>query len=441
MTFANIRNFINEGYQKGTKGVFLTVWDDGGPHFFNHDWYGIAFNAEQCWKPNKDDIGPFDRRFSQAFYGDRQNAVPEAIWELNKLTHLGPTFEMNELVFGKIMIPEKGKSASYSLAEWDQIQKVAEEASRLLSAGTPSRYSNDFLALEFTCRQYVFLADARQHLFEAAQHYRAALDVQSENRDKALEYLENARLLVAEQADTFNDLTARFEILWNLENRPHWYDVATTIYTGRNRAFADQLSLLDQAISRFSSGQPIPPPGEVRMDIRKHDGQYFQYWLLCGSFPFSDQGEAGRDFLRDMGGEAEARPYPGMRFSDGGRTTYTWQKYDSPFTDRLELELVYPDENLAVAYAYCTIDAPADKMTKALIGTSDGVTVYCNGEKILEKHVQRALVPDEDQVMLPLKKGSNHLLLKIERLKPGWKFTFRLEDENIRNHKQKYYIQ
>ncbi len=441
MTFTNIRNFINEGYSKGTQGVILTVWDDGGPHFFNHDWYGVAYNAEQCWKPNKDDTAPFDRRFSQAFYGDHQNAVPQAIWELNKLTHLGPTFEMNELVFGKIMIPEKGKSASYYLEEWDQVRQVAEEAARLLSEGSPTRHVDDWQSLEFVSRQYMFLADCRQHLFEASESYRAAMDIQSENRDKALEYLEKARLVVAKEASSFEDLSRQFEILWNQESRPHWYDVATEIYTRRNHAFAEQLFLLDQVISRFSSGEPIPSPGDIRMDIHKHHGQYFQYWLLCGSFPFSDPGEAGMDFLQDMGGEAGARPYPGMRFSDEGGTTYTWQKYDSPYTDRLELELVYPDINLAVAYAYCTIDAPADKMTKALVGTSDGVTIYCNGEKLIEKHLQRELVQDEDQVILPLKKGRNHLLLKIDRLKPGWKFTFRLEDEDVRNHKQKYYIQ
>ncbi len=441
MTFTNIRNFINEGYQKGTKGVFLTVWDDGGPHFFNHDWYGVAYNAEQCWKPNNDDTAPFARRFSQAFYGDHQNAVPQAIEELNKLTHLGPTFEMNELVFGKIMIPEKGKNASYYLKEWDQIRMVAEEAASLLSDGTPSRNKEDWQSLAFVCQQYTFLADSRQHLFEAAEKYRAAMDVQSENRDKALEYLEKSRLLVTNEAASFKDLTRQFEILWNMESRPHWYEAATEIYTMRNFAFADQLLLLDQAISRFSSGEPIPPPQDIRMDIHQHHGQYFQYWLLCGSFPFSDPEEAGMDFLEDMGGEAGARPYPGMRFTNAEGIMYGWHKYDSPFTDRLELELVYPDKNLAAAYAYCTIDAPVDKMTKALVGASDGISIYCNGEKIIEKHLERKLVPDEDQVLLPLKKGRNHLLLKIDRMKPGWKFTFRLENEDVRNHKQKYYIQ
>ena len=130
-----------------------------------------------------------------------------------------------------------------------------------------------------------------------------------------------------------------------------------------------------------------------------------------------------------------------MRFIDQNGTTYTWNKYDSPFSDRLELDPYYPGNKLAVAYAYCTIDAPADKKTNALVGASDGITVYCNGEKLMEKHTQREFNHDEDMVVLPLKKGRNHLLLKIDRMKPGWKFTFRLEDEDVRNHKQKYYIQ
>jgi hypothetical protein len=334
-----------------------------------------------------------------------------------------------------------GKSASYHLTEWDQIREVAEEAARLLSNGTPVRRGDDLRSLEFVARQYIFLADSRRKLFEAAENYRAAMDAETENRDTALEHLEKAKLLVAEQAEAFQDLTDEFEILWYMESRPHWYDQATALYVRRNQAFAEQLSLLDQAITDFSSGTALPSPRDIRMDIHEHHGQYFQYWLLCGSFPLSDPGDAGVDFLQEMGGEADARPYPGMRFSDKNGITYTWNKYDSPYSDRLELELSYPDMNQAVAYAYCTIDAPADKMTKALVGSSDGVTVYCNGEKLLEKHIQREFLPDEDQVTLPLKKGRNHLLLKIDRMKPGWKFTFRLEDEDVRNHKQKYYIQ
>ena len=204
---------------------------------------------------------------------------------------------MNELVFGKIMIPEKGKSASFNLAEWGQVRKVAEEAARLLAESSPTRYKSDRQALEFVCRQYMFLADSRQHLFEAAEDYLSAIAVQSEDRDQALEYMEKARGLVAEQASSFEDLTRQFKVLWNLENRPHWYDVGTAVYTRRNKV-ADHLSLLDQAISRYSSGGSIPQPGDVRMDINQHDGQYFQYWLLCGSFPLSDPGEAGMDFLR-----------------------------------------------------------------------------------------------------------------------------------------------
>ncbi|MGW8315464.1 MAG: glycoside hydrolase family 20 zincin-like fold domain-containing protein [Bacteroidales bacterium] len=65
MSTTNIRNFINEGFEKGTLGVYCTVWDDGGVHFFSHDWYGVAYNAEQSWRPNREPLGAFDTRFSR----------------------------------------------------------------------------------------------------------------------------------------------------------------------------------------------------------------------------------------------------------------------------------------------------------------------------------------------------------------------------------------
>ena len=47
---------------------------------------------------------------------------------------------------------------------------------------------------------------------------------------------------------------------------------------------------------------------------------------------------------------------------------------------------------------------------------------------------------DEDNIILPLKKGKNDLLVKIDQNKGGWGFSFRLPDVNVRNHKHKYRI-
>ncbi|HEC43655.1 MAG TPA: hypothetical protein ENI20_12595 [Bacteroides sp.] len=227
----NIRNFINEGHEKGAAGVYCTVWDDGGPHFFNHDWYGIAYTAEQCWRPNRENMALFDIRFSRAFYGDSQNSVPLGIQELNKLTELGPTYEMNELIFGKILVPEKGKSISYNIEEWEEVGSLVLTASQIFSSGDVTRYTDDIASLQFVCKQYLFLANSRQALLDASSYYRKAVGLAHYEKEKAQELIEKARRLVYEQVTSFNYLSSDFEKLWQLESRPHWYAEATSVYT------------------------------------------------------------------------------------------------------------------------------------------------------------------------------------------------------------------
>ena len=125
MSTTNIRNFINEGYEKGTIGVYFTVWDDGGMHFFSHDWYGVAYNAEQSWRPNRDPLEDFDLRFSMGIYGDQKNLIPSSLHALNHLTDLGPTFEMNSNVFYKTLIPERGEKVTFDPDSWTEVKKWA----------------------------------------------------------------------------------------------------------------------------------------------------------------------------------------------------------------------------------------------------------------------------------------------------------------------------
>ena len=77
----------------------------------------------------------------------------------------------------------------------------------------------------------------------------------------------------------------------------------------------------------------------------------------------------------------------------------------------------------------------------ALLGSNDGATVWCNGKEVHHVHAKRSLIPDEDRFMLELEEGRNHLMIKVEQWKGNWGFSFRLDGVEVRNHKQKYYIQ
>ena len=198
MTTTNIRNFINEGYEKGCIGVYFTAWDDGGLHFFSHDWYGVAYNAEQSWRPNRDPLEEFDQRFSRGIYSDQANLVPRALFTLNHLTDLAPTFEMNSNVFYKALVPERGNRVTFDASAWLEVKQWAEASRELLEQESEGVFSGDLDYIRFTTGQYIFMADSRRQLLEAAAAYNRACVLQREDRPAALKELQHARELCAE---------------------------------------------------------------------------------------------------------------------------------------------------------------------------------------------------------------------------------------------------
>ena len=207
------------------------------------------------------------------------------------------------------------------------------------------------------------------------------------------------------------------------------------------KALENQLNLLDKAISGFSDGEPLPPANNIRLDISTHSGQYFQFWLTCGPFPVKSIADFTGDFLVHMGGETAARPYPGMEITDPEGGKIRWHKFDSPYRHEVNLGLACPTESNSIAYAYSTLDSPADKETKVILNYKGGVAVYCNDDLIFENMGVPDAATSDQEFMLPLKEGRNHILLKFEYNSSGQAFAIKLADEEIRNHKQKYYIQ
>jgi len=441
MATTNIRNFINEGHEKGALGVYCTVWDDGGPHFFTHDWYGLAYNAEQSWRPNKEALERFDLRFSRAIYGDLENALPASIHALNHLTDLGPTFEMNSNVFYKQLVPARGSKLTFNPGDWKQVEAWSLKSRELLDGARPKVHACDLDFFYFTLNQYDFLYRSRYRLLEAAALYEQACKLQREAREEALRKLEACAAMGLELREEVRALKEEFLGLWDRESRLHWRDWAESGFLVHERDLAEQHALLQQAMEGFTQGRYLPPPTEVRLDIRGREGQYFPYWLLTGSFHLESFDDHRQDFLAPMGGEASARPFPGMKFTGSDGTEHTWIKYDSPKSDELDFKTIFEPHITAVAYAYCTIDSPDDRQVTGLLGSNDGATLWCNGKEVFHFHGKRSLIRDENEITLDLKQGRNHLLIKVEQWKAGWGLSFRLKDLEVRNHKQKYYIQ
>jgi hypothetical protein len=104
--------------------------------------------------------------------------------------------------------------------------------------------------------------------------------------------------------------------------------------------------------------------------------------------------------------------------------------FANDFSKRLE-----PQPGMKVVYARTSIESDRDQVKRLYIGYSDDVSVFLNGQILFRGRSAQnfrdpgflgIVNPENDAVYLPLKKGSNELLLAISELGGGWGFICRL---------------
>ena len=106
--------------------------------------------------------------------------------------------------------------------------------------------------------------------------------------------------------------------------------------------------------------------------------------------------------------------------------------FQGDFSKRLE-----PQPGMKALYARTTIDSDRDQVKKLYIGYSDDVSVFLNRQILYRGRSAQGfrdagflgiVNPENDAVYLPLKKGSNELMLAVSELGGGWGFVCRLVD-------------
>jgi hypothetical protein len=106
--------------------------------------------------------------------------------------------------------------------------------------------------------------------------------------------------------------------------------------------------------------------------------------------------------------------------------------FQGDFSKRLE-----PQPGMKVIYARTNITSDRDQVKKLHIGYSDDVSVFLNGTILYRGRSAQGfrdpgflgiVNPENDAVYLPLKKGSNELMLAVSELGGGWGFICRLEE-------------
>lgn len=184
------------------------------------------------------------------------------------------------------------------------------------------------------------------------------------------------------------------------------------------------------ALSLFSLAAPAAEPMRLKEETRplwsRSHERFIRQWLVLSEIPLAGAANGfDTDFLADAGGEAGIRPVANapLRLADG--TDLKWRPVVS-WGDAIDLSSGPGIKRDLVGYAFTTISRRDDGKALLSIGSDEGVQVWVNGTRVLDRRDARQLNFDQDQVEVDLKAGDNTVLVKLEQHTGPWAFAARV---------------
>ena len=164
--------------------------------------------------------------------------------------------------------------------------------------------------------------------------------------------------------------------------------------------------------------------GDTLAQTHALNSEYIKEWLVLGPL-LPDASK--KDFLADMGGEASIEPKEGDTVTTADGKTLTWKRYKSKenFIDLLDADGQH--EN-AIAYAFCILQSEQARSVKIRLGHDDDVMVWMNGHQMRRSvvfHFYR-VSPTENVLVVYLKAGANHCLVKVSNEIGDWGLAMRV---------------
>ena len=157
--------------------------------------------------------------------------------------------------------------------------------------------------------------------------------------------------------------------------------------------------------------------------------EYIPEWMILGPFinkRDSDILRYGIDSVYPPERNIDlASSYPGLNGIE-----IKWRRFETPENGYFSLWDKMEPYEFVVSYAFSYVYSSEDKVVPFFIGSDDGSKVFLNGDELYRFLDVRVAAPDQDTINLPLKKGWNKLLLKIENNFGGYSFYARIRDAN-----------
>ena len=205
-----------------------------------------------------------------------------------------------------------------------------------------------------------------------------------------------------------------------------------------------KLSLTDNTISDFSSLEGLPDiitlnaqgnPGDF-IDVSAPKITKSWLWMIVptGNIGGARAARSGVDFLaRASDGEVTELRVATEGTTEGkpvGSKVWTIGEISPTYHSNLQIMgyntnlLRVDDYSNHLAYGFLTLESPREQQTKMLIGSSDAVKVWLNGELVHYNFVDRYSNDYQDQAPVTLKTGENLLLVAVYKAGGRWSGFF-----------------
>lgn len=227
----NVYNFIRDAYKHGATGVLNTSWDDDGMNFFQNNWHGFAWGAENSWSAPASNVSveasdaerekiyrSFNRSYDAIFYGLGEGSLTEAMISFSGFHQSGVRDILNNSRFFEPFFPiyfdyvkEGRRYENRNMLE----QTIALKQS--IEAFAPQiRYNKITLHyLLFAIRQVEFTLRKNLLRIDVSEFIKGTSRKSDADLKKEIDLL----------ADEVMALQAEYVVLWNLENRPWWLEM------------------------------------------------------------------------------------------------------------------------------------------------------------------------------------------------------------------------
>ena len=200
----------------------------------------------------------------------------------------------------------------------------------------------------------------------------------------------------------------------------YFHSIGGTDYVPENLAavVADYKRII--ADNKIATMAEVAEVGSIPKFLERVESpdRFVNDWWLIGPFDNTERKGFAAVYGPEMGFDS-TKTYTGA----AGKAV-KWKTYSDHTSGYINFARLFSPNKDVVSYAYTTVIAPEAQTMKFGVGSNDGVRVWVNGKLVLDRPILRKAVPNDDTITVPVKKGENSILVKVDQLGNKWGFYF-----------------